>query len=241
MPSTTATLTDVEKLSPHFPIHRVDLTALLPAGWRTAVAECAARRSTWTTLDGRSTTSREADFGYAGPFSVGLVPGDVLADELPDLMVMYRTIVLGLANRLGPGRYVTSSNPRSSVNVNSIPYQSRYEWHVDSNPLTGLLFATDHPRGTGGELVFRPDPRTRPGERWELTVRPVAGELLLFDGRRAAHTVLPVGTRTPRISVPMNFYLAGEPERRPDDLDGYLYAGTPAEAVRDASRSAGTR
>ncbi len=32
----------------------------------------------------------------------------------------------------------------------------RFECHIDSNPLTGLLFCTDHP--AGGELVFAHDP-----------------------------------------------------------------------------------
>ena len=34
----------------------------------------------------------------------------------------------------------------------------RFECHVGSNPLTGLLFCTEHLAGAGGELVFAHDP-----------------------------------------------------------------------------------
>ncbi|MER7283922.1 2OG-Fe(II) oxygenase [Dactylosporangium sp. NPDC000244] len=121
------------------------------------------------------------------------------------------------------GEFAGSADERSAINVNVLRTGNGYEWHVDSNPLTGLLFVTDQPAEGGGELVFRADPVTSPGEDWELAVRPRAGELLLFDARRAAHAVMPVRGAADRVSVPMNFYYANAANGRPDCLDRYLY------------------
>ena len=53
----------------------------------------------------------------------------------------------------------------------------RFECHVDSNPLTGLLFLTDHAEGAGGELVFAHDPdadSVAAVERDHTVIRPQA-------------------------------------------------------------------
>jgi hypothetical protein len=207
----------------HFPSFRVPASAMLDSGWSDAIARCADEFSSWSKLDGSSVTSRETDFGEIGAFEVGVVPGDVVAREVPWLMDLYRGPILDAVNALGLGRYRTAEDVRSTVNINSIPPGSRYEWHVDSNPMTALLFVTTHVRGTGGELVFRPDPRLSPDEAWEHVVHPESGELLVFDARESAHGVMPVGGGEVRITVPMNYYFADGAVSRPADLDAYLY------------------
>jgi len=59
----------------------------------------------------------------------------------------------------------------------------RLECHVDSNPLTGLLSATDHE--AGGELIVAHDGRGGPAavERRCSVIRPHAGQLIFFDAR----------------------------------------------------------
>ena len=66
----------------------------------------------------------------------------------------------------------------------------RFECHIDSNPLTGLLFCTDHL--TGGELVFAHDAEAADiaaVERDCSVIRPHAGHLIFFDARRHPHYV----------------------------------------------------
>ena len=126
-----------------------------------------------------------------------------------------------MSNSLGVGTFDGCIDLRAATNINATPRNARYEWHVDSNPLTGLLFATTHDPGEGGQLLFKPDPVARPNESWSLHVSPRAGTLLIFDAREAAHVVTRLNADI-RLSVPMNYYHRGKQER-PEDLDGYLY------------------
>lgn len=203
------------------PAFAIDVESLLPSGWQQQIHECSGRDSKWQHLRGGSVTSRESDFHDVAPAEVGVVTGDVVQRDLQWLDALYRREFLELANRLGQGEYQASTHLRGGININTTPVGARYEWHVDSNPLTALLFVTTHAPSDGGQLLFRPDPQARPTESWELQVSPSAGTLLIFDAREAAHVVTQL-TSGLRISVPMNYYFAGR-EERPEDLDGYLY------------------
>lgn len=104
----------------------------------------------------------------------------------------------------------------------------RFECHVDSNPLTGLLFCTDHPAGTGGELVFGHDRGTADLEGVERdcsVIRPHAGHLIFFDGRRHPHYARALRSEPDvRVVAVMNFYTASVPEStRPQELNRHLY------------------
>ncbi len=211
----------LDRLSEDILLYRTDISGLLPAAWQEAIATCSREFSQWRTLGGASSTSREDAFQDRAVPEVGVVTGDVVHQRLPWLDQLYRGELLELANSLGPQRYAVSADLRAGVNINTTRRNARYEWHVDSNPLTGLLFVTTLPPAAGGQLVFRPDPVSRPGEDWAITVSPVAGQLLLFDARQAAHVVTTL-LSDQRISVPMNYYFEGR-EERPGDLDAYLY------------------
>lgn len=216
------TYPDVTRLIDTIPAFATDVRALLPADWQNQISSCSERASRWQLLDGASVTSREAAFLDSAPPRVGVVTGDVIAKELPWLDALYKGEFLKLANAVGEGSYEASSDVRAGVNINATPMGARYEWHVDSNPITGLLFATSHAPEDGGQLIFRPDPVARPSESWELQVSPAAGTLLVFDAREAAHVVTQVKTGL-RLSVPMNYYFVGR-QNRPEDLDAYLYS-----------------
>jgi hypothetical protein len=209
------------RLTNAIPAFSFDVTPLLPPRWQEQIRQCSAQHSHWRVLDGISVTSREAQFRDTAAPKVGVVSGDVIAKELLWLNGLYRKDFLTLANSIGATEYEVCSDRRAGVNINATPRDARYEWHVDSNPLTGLLFVTSHDPSEGGQLVFRPDPVSRPDEDWELRVSPYAGTLLLFDARESAHVVTRLHADL-RLSVPMNYYIAGHHER-PEDLDGYLY------------------
>ncbi len=61
----------------------------------------------------------------------------------------------------------------------------RFECHVDSNPVTGLLFFTDHPAG-GGEFVVGRDTSAvgvEALERDRTFITPRAEDPVFFDGK----------------------------------------------------------
>lgn len=187
---------------------------LLPLHWAQQIEHLVAEHGILTHLDGKSPTSREpADSAGA---DVVVVMGDVIAKQLGWLFDLYRGPLLELCREVaGPGIQI-SSDERSAMNINALKGRgSHYEWHVDTNPLTGILYVTSHSAIDGGELVFRTnDGMTR--------VAPRAGMFIAFDARELTHTVLPLNSDAVRISVPMNYYdQAGTV--RPAGLDQYLY------------------
>lgn len=102
----------------------------------------------------------------------------------------------------------------------------RFECHVDSNPLTGLLFCTDH--SAGGELVFAHDPGAADIAAVDQNcsvIRPHAGHLIFFDARRYPHYARPLAAAaSTRIVAVMNFYTGSCPEStRPRELNRHLY------------------
>src|SRR5690606_1455473 len=126
-------------------------------------------------LDGKSSTSREKE-GSTG-VDIEVVDGMTVREKLSWLHDLYSTYLLDLANQIFGARYTVDSNITSSVNINILRgINARYEWHVDSNPLTGLLFVTSHDRHSGGELVFD-------NKGQEVKVLPQSGTFLLFDAR----------------------------------------------------------
>jgi len=150
-----------------------------------------------------------------------LMSGEMIADSLPWLYDMYRSTFCVMASRVyGQGMRV-SPNMHNAINFNVVEGMgARYEWHVDSNPLTGVLYFTDASASTGGRLVFR-------GEGGADLLLPMRkGNLVLFDARNHAHAVEPLQTSQPRICAPMNFFVESEEIERPQELDDYLYGET---------------
>jgi hypothetical protein len=174
------------------------------------------------TLTGHCSTSRSRAFGDDTVHRVVVTDGLSAMDELPWLEKLYNGPFLDLANRIvGAGTYRCSDNKQVALNINSLPVGEMYEWHVDSNELTGLLFCPTDDLAAGGELIFRADPAS--GENWVVTVRPERGLFLLFDARPVPHCVRPCSVE--RVTVPMNYYFTSSDEGslRPNDLDAYLY------------------
>jgi hypothetical protein len=188
---------------------------ILKENWIDEIKHVAENYSYYTKLDGKSSTSREpADSEGA---EVYVVEGDTIADKLPWLHNLYQKEFLDFANSNFKGEYVFAENIKSGTNINLLKGKNaRYEWHVDSNPLTGVLFVTTHNENDGGKLIFK-----LPNET--ITVYPKSGTLILFDARNIPHTVLPLQKEDIRISIPLNYYIKGQPQTRPVDLDEYIY------------------
>ncbi len=191
----------------------------VPSDWSKQVCTVASDESVRTVLDGSSETSRE---GTPVAIEVYVVDGVSVQRHLPWLNTLYRTKLLELASAMTGLSMVPSIDLCSGLNINSIRgLGGRYERHVDSNPLTGALFVTDHSPEEGGVLEFDCGDTIR-------RVEPRVGLLAMFDARETPHVVTPLKREITRISVLMNFYISGYPQARPTDLNDYLYDEAPS-------------
>jgi hypothetical protein len=204
-----------------------DLTDWLPAGWQEqvlAVAETADIRDFPRT----PLLSRESPDVRQIPR--GRVHADRVRDHLPWLYKAYRNEMLELANEVATGHVSAAHDDRYGLVLNvQRGMRMRFEAHVDSNPLTGLLFCTDH--ASGGELVVAHDTAARglaEIERNCSVIRPQAGQLIFFNARQHPHYArLLTGESETRIVAVMNFYTESYPESsRPRELNQHLYGDT---------------
>ncbi|HET9080033.1 MAG TPA: 2OG-Fe(II) oxygenase [Trebonia sp.] len=201
-----------------------DVTSSLPPGWQREVGRVAAdadfRRFPRTPI-----LSREApDVPW---IPRGRVHADRARDRLPWLHQAYRGEFLALARQVCAEPVTPARDYRYGVVLNvQRGTVMRFECHVDSNPLTGLLFCTDHP--VGGELVFAHDPGAVDIVAVDQdcsVIRPHAGHLVFFDARRHPHYARPLTVAaSTRIVAVMNFYTESCPEStRPIELNRHLY------------------
>jgi len=157
----------------------------------------------------------------------GRVHAPQVQQDLLWLHQLYRSDFLELAGEACEEKVSPAGDDRYGVVLNvQRGTGMRFECHVDSNPLTGLLFCTDHV--TGGELVFAHDAAAaciEDVERDCSVVRPSAGHLIFFDARRYPHYVRPLSHPSDmRVVAVMNYYTESCPEStRPPELNRHLY------------------
>jgi hypothetical protein len=202
-----------------------DLNNWLPLGWQQDVA-AAAQAAEIRPFPCTPVISRESQ----GVRRVrrGRVHARQVSHHLPWLVKAYRNELLELAREVVSPEHVSAAkDDRYGVVLNvQRGAGMRFECHVDSNPLTGLLFCTDHQ--DGGELVIGNNTEAEgvaEVERSCSVIRPHAGHLIFFDGRRYPHyaRVLTADSET-RIVAVMNFYTGSFPEStRPRALNRHLY------------------
>jgi hypothetical protein len=120
----------------------------------TEVKEISSQYSYKIILDGSSITSREPN--DMEPIEVSIVIGDIIQEKLKWLDDLYRNEFLKFASDFLSQEICVSNDLKSGININIINgIGGRYEWHIDSNPVTGLLFITDHNEETGGALIYK--------------------------------------------------------------------------------------
>jgi hypothetical protein len=158
----------------------------------------------------------------------GRVHADQVRQRLPWLRELYHGPLLDLINNVWTELVTTAADDRYGVVLNVQRGSSmRFEVHVDSNPLSGLLFLTSHPRG-GGELCIARDPAAcglAAIDRDCVVIRPQAGCLVVFDGRERAHYARSLTSEADvRVLAVMNYYTESCPEStRPRELNRHLY------------------
>jgi 2OG-Fe(II) oxygenase superfamily len=157
------------------------------------------------------------------------VGGRDVREQLPWLAELYEDVFLQLGQNCAAEPLATALDDRYGVVLNvQMGAEMRYECHVDSNPLEGLLYLTSHSEGAGGELVVANSVGASNVEEVEADasiVYPVAGHLIFFDARDFAHYVRPLeDQKAIRVVAAMNFYTPSSPEvARPRDLNRHLF------------------
>lgn len=201
-----------------------DVSDLLPQNWQRDVLAVAAGAD-FREFPRTPILTREAE--EVKFIHRGRVHADQVRRELPWLRALYQGAFLDLANEVWPGAVVTADDERYGVVLNvQRGTDMRFECHVDSNPLTGLLFLTDH--AAGGELaIARGEDASDMAEidRDCTVIRPHAGHLAFFDARRNPHYVRSLTSESDiRVIAAMNFYTEAFPEStRPPELNKHLY------------------
>ncbi|MFJ9442591.1 2OG-Fe(II) oxygenase [Kitasatospora sp. NPDC101235] len=211
-----------------FAWHGFDVRGMLPEKWQEELLAISDAYAQEKMLVPTSLTSREAE--GTPPIKSVTVPGNVLGEQAPWLLSTYHGLFRDLGQRISHEQLSTARDDLYGAVLN-IQYGTdmRYECHVDSNPLQGLLYVTDHPRGDGGELVVGHDPAAHSVPEVDAdcsVIHPAAGHLLFFDARQHPHYVRAL-TRPDarRVVVAMNFYTPTSPEtQRPTDLNDHLFA-----------------
>ena len=203
-----------------------DVTGMLPSGWQPDVLAAAAE-SDDRDFPRTPVLSREAaDVQHV---SRGRVHADQVVRGLPWLPELYRSRFRELAGQATGGEVYTAVDGRYGTVLNVQRGRAmRFECHVDSNPLTGLLFCTDHGPRAGGELVIAHSEAARSLAEIEQAcsvIRPQAGHLIFFDGRDHPHYVRPLRADDDvRVVAVMNYYTRSYPEStRPAVLNRHLY------------------
>jgi hypothetical protein len=211
-----------------------DVSSLMPENWRTDILRVAGNNAQKRNLVPPHSTSREDSSVASLP--IHGVRGEVVWSELPWLIDLYRNLFRDLAQQYTSEKVSVAKSQRYGTVLNiQRGGGERYECHVDSNPIEGLLYVTSHPVEMGGELVVANNVNADSVEKVDADcsiIYPQAGHVVFFDGRSHPHYVRPLIMGDLRVAVAMNFYTESVPEStRPRDLDAYLY-GTATRQMR---------
>ena len=201
------------------------MTSLLPEGWRKDI-DAVAAEADFRAFPRTPILSREApDVTH---IERGRVHADTVMQRLPWLYKFYRNEFLELASEARREPIDAAYDDRYGVVLNVQRGKTmRFECHVDSNPVTGLLFLTDHPAGAG-ELVVSHDPGAVGVDGLERDcthIRPEAGQVIFFDGKTYPHYARHLlGESDVRVVAVMNFYTRSCPEStRPPELNRHRF------------------
>lgn len=162
-----------------------------------------------------STTLEESGSGLR----YRVVDGCRLERHLPEFTDFYRTVLLDVARSMVGEDLVLQDKLRGALSLNEIKGGGgRYERHVDDSSYTAVLYFETRTISDGCALEFESE-----GSPGTLRIFPVEYLLAVFTGRDWTHAVSPNLSSSPRRCLVANYWLAGTPQDRPEDLDDYLY------------------
>lgn len=206
-------------------VKQFDVTGQFPEGWQDDIGAVAAQAD-FRAFPRTPILSREA--ADVTHITRGRVNATQVQQRVPWLYKLYRDYFLELAGRAWGEPIEAALDDRYGIVLNVQRGSTmRFECHVDSNPVTGLLFFTGHPAG-GGELVIAHNPEAVGVEELErdcTLVTPRAGQLVFFDGKTHPHYARELsGPSDVRVAAVMNFYTRSCPEStRPAELNRHRF------------------
>lgn len=212
-------------MSEGFSWSKFDVTDIFPRSWRQDITEIAAEAD-FRDYPRTPVLSREAE--NVTHIRRGRVHAGMVQQRLLWLYKLYRSEFLELAFQARAEPIKAAFDDRYGVVLNVQRGKTmRFECHVDSNPVTGILFFTDHSAG-GGELVVGHDTAAvgvDAVERDCTVIRPLAGQLIFFDGKTYPHYARLLRSESDeRVVAVMNFYTESCPEStRPRELNRHLF------------------
>jgi hypothetical protein len=210
-----------------FTWHEFDANSFLPDGWAEQIMSFALEESEPRVLVANSVTSRESSTDTTIPILTA--SGARIKEGLRWVFDLYCWAFRDLGQTCVHEPLSVGKDERHAIVINAQRgTDMRYECHVDSNPLSGLLFVTSHPDGEGGELVVA-NQSTAVGmaeiSRDCKIINPASGKLIFFDARENPHFVRPLTDPLGvRVVVVMNFYTPSCAEStRPKDLTSHMF------------------
>lgn len=216
------------------------VAAALPLSWRDEIIDLVNLHSRKVILHSSgSVTSRELP---GIKHSVLTMDGLAVRSQLPWLDALYSNEFLELAATFAGRATYTASSVLHGVNLLAQRgHEVRYEAHVDSNPVQGILGVTEFSSPTGGELVVARNQNACGVAEIEEScwvARPVVGRLALSDMRNHPHYVRSLEPPDDlRIVAVFNYYTDDTQESaRPTDLTQHLY-GEVLDEYRPAHRA----
>lgn len=146
-------------------------------------------------------------------------------DNFPELCQLYDRHLLSEVTRLHPTPLATVADRRVGLSINLTAPGGKFQSHYDRHVMTAVLYVNDD--YVGGEMAFYPRVRFwlgHPTSRLKhflqrvldkivhrplylrllghkVVVKPKAGDLLVFEGTRTRHAVLPVKNGATRLSI----------------------------------------
>lgn len=212
-------------MSQRFSYWERDVTSSLPEGWQRDIGTVAGKAD-FRAFPRTPILSREApDVTH---IERGRVDAETVMEHLSWLYKLYRNEFLDLAAEAWAEPVDAAYDDRYGVVLNVQRGKTmRFECHVDSNPVTGILFLTDHPAGAG-ELVVSHDPDAvgvDEVERDSTLIAPRAGKIVFFDGKTHPHYARRLLDESDvRVVAVMNFYTRSCPEStRPPELNRHRF------------------
>lgn len=158
--------------------------------------------------------------------------GSLVDEQVPTLNGIYDHCLLQEIKKLDP-RMETLAQRNIGLSINVMQNNGKFQPHFDRNRLTAVLYVNDN--YVGGEMRLYPRIRywLGPSAGWlkkklqrlldryarrdgyvstyskQASIKPQAGDLIVFEGTRTYHTVQPVIAGMNRISIQFAYDLAG--------------------------------
>jgi hypothetical protein len=156
--------------------------------------------------------------------------GVKIKEELPWFYNLFRNDIRLLATKItgDPSLYL-GEDLASSLNINLLR-EGDYELHTDRDPLTAVLGLRTLEHGEGGDLVLyeRRNRLTNSPEGKSFALKPIAGIVYFFNGRKHPHEVTELTTEKPRLVAAGDFYSDAIPEEIDPEFNRKIGVGTAA-------------